>query len=87
VRTTNSIVGIVSEIKRAKKPIFLQRISTMPLEKKFSTTRLHAGVHQTLGEIVETIDINEAMKFVCIQEQIKIASVHTGKRSLSGHVE
>jgi hypothetical protein len=39
VYTTNSIVGIVCEIKRAKEPISLQRISTVPLEKKSGPTR------------------------------------------------
>jgi hypothetical protein len=58
VHTTNSIVGIVYEIKRAKEPISLQRISTVPLEKKFGATPVHAGVHQTLGEFVKTMDID-----------------------------
>jgi hypothetical protein len=58
VYTTNSIIGIVYEIKRAKEPISLQRISTLPLEKTFSATRLHAGAHQTLDELVKTMDID-----------------------------
>jgi hypothetical protein len=40
VYTINNIVGIVYEIKRAEEPISLQRVSTVPLEKKFGATRL-----------------------------------------------
>jgi hypothetical protein len=82
VHTRNSIVGIVYEIKRAKKAISLQRISTVPLEKKFRATQLHAGVHQTLGELVKTMDIDQGMKLVYVQEQIKIGGLHMGKQSL-----
>jgi hypothetical protein len=64
VYTTNNIIGIVYEINRAKEPISLQRISTVPLEKKFGATRLHAGVHQMLDELVKTMDIDQAMKLV-----------------------
>jgi hypothetical protein len=53
VHTTNNIVGIVYEIKWVKEPISLPRISTVPLEKKFGATRVHVGVHQTLGELVK----------------------------------
>jgi hypothetical protein len=71
VSTTNSIAGIVYEIKRAKEPISLQSISTVPLEKESGTMRLHAGVDQTSGELVKTMDIDQAMKLVYVHEQIK----------------
>jgi hypothetical protein len=71
VHPANSIVGFVYEIKLTKEQIFLQRISTVPLEKKFDATRLHAGVNQTLGDLVKTMDINQTMKLVYVQEQIK----------------
>jgi hypothetical protein len=45
--TTNSIVGIVYEIKRAKESISLQSISKVPLERTLGATRLHARVDQT----------------------------------------
>jgi hypothetical protein len=40
----------------------------VPLEKEFGATRLHAGVHQTVDELVKTMDIDQAMKLVYVQE-------------------
>jgi hypothetical protein len=60
--TTDSISGIVYEIKTAKKPISLQRVSTVPVERRVGRTRRHAGVHQTLVKLVETMEVDEAMK-------------------------
>jgi hypothetical protein len=85
VHATNSIVGMVYEIKRVKVPISLQPISTVPLEKKFGATRLHAGVHQTLGELVKTMDIDQAMKLVYVQQQIKHRRLAYGENFLFAH--
>jgi hypothetical protein len=71
MHTTNSIVAIVNEISSAKTEISLRRISTSPLENKFGVTRIHAGVHQTLSEILKTMEIDEAVKFVYAQQAVK----------------
>jgi hypothetical protein len=53
IHATDTIVGIVYEIKLARTPISLQRISFVPVEKKFAETRMHAGVHQMVVELVK----------------------------------
>jgi hypothetical protein len=68
---TNAIAGIVYEIKKATKPISLQRASTVRVEKKLEKTRMHAGVHQTVVELVKTMEADEALQFIYVQEQIK----------------
>jgi hypothetical protein len=64
MHATNSIEAIVNEIHSAKTDISLRRISTSPVENRFGVTRMHAGVHQNVLEIVKTMDIDEAVKFV-----------------------
>jgi hypothetical protein len=51
--------------------ISLQRISTVPVEKNFSVTRMYAGRHQTLSTIIETMQINKAMKFMYANAHVK----------------
>jgi hypothetical protein len=41
------------------------------VEKKFDKTRIHAGVHQTMVKLVNTMEDDEAMQFVCVQDQFK----------------
>jgi hypothetical protein len=55
----------------ATKPISLQRASTVLVEKKFGKIRMHAGVHQTAVEFVETMEADEAVQFIDVQDQIK----------------
>jgi hypothetical protein len=71
MHATNSISGIVREIKNATKPISLQRISTTPVERRFGRTRVHAGVHQTLAGLVKTMEEDEAMKFMYVHTEVK----------------
>jgi hypothetical protein len=68
---TNTIAGIVCEIKLARTPISLQRISTVPVEKKSGETRMHGGAHQTVVELVRTMEDDKAMQFIDIQGQVK----------------
>jgi hypothetical protein len=56
----------VYEIKLGRTPISLQRISTVPMEKAFGKTRMHAGVHQTTVEPVKTMEDDEAMQFIYV---------------------
>jgi hypothetical protein len=67
----NTIAEIVYEIKKATKPISLQRASTVPVEKKFGEIRMHAGVRQAMVELVKTMEADEAMQFIYVQDQIK----------------
>jgi hypothetical protein len=71
MHTTDSISGIVYEIKKAKKPISLQRVSTVPVERRFGRTRMHAGVHQTLTKLVETMEVDEAMKVLYAHGEVR----------------
>jgi hypothetical protein len=71
MHTTNSISGIIYEIKKAKKPISLQRISTVPVERRFGRTRMHAGLHQTMVGLVETMETDEAMKCICAHGEVR----------------
>jgi hypothetical protein len=71
MHASNSIAAIVFEIRIAKGELSLQRISTVPLEKKFGVTRMHARTHQTLSAIVKTMAVDEAMKFVSAHQEIK----------------
>jgi hypothetical protein len=57
----------VFEIKLARTPISLQRISTVRVEKKFGKTRMHAGVHQTVVDLIMTMENDEAMQFIYVQ--------------------
>jgi hypothetical protein len=71
IHATNTIAGIVYEIKLARTPISLQRISPVPVEKKFGKTRMHACVHQTVVELVKIMENDEAMPFIYVQDQVK----------------
>jgi hypothetical protein len=46
IHATNIITGIVCEIKLARTPISLQRISTVPVEKKYGKARIQGSVHR-----------------------------------------
>jgi hypothetical protein len=71
VHAINTIATLVHEIKIAKGPISLQRISTVPVEKLFGVTRLHAGTHQTLAGIMRTMEINQALKVMYVNEEVR----------------
>jgi hypothetical protein len=58
IRATNTIAGILYEIRNGSGEISLQRLTTVPLEKLFGITRLHAKTHQTMTDILK------AMRFV-----------------------
>jgi hypothetical protein len=71
IHATNTIAGIVYEIKLARTLISFQRISTLPVERKCGKTRMHAGVHQTVVELIKTMKDVEAMQFIYVQDQVK----------------
>jgi hypothetical protein len=71
IHTINTVTGIVYGIKLSRTPISLQRISTVPVEKKFSKTRMHASVHSTAVELVKTMKDDEAMQLLYVQDQVK----------------
>jgi hypothetical protein len=41
------------------------------VEKKFGMTRAHASVHETVVELIKTMEADEAMQFVYVQNQVK----------------
>jgi hypothetical protein len=71
IYATNTIAGIVHKAKLVKTAIYVQRISAVPVEKKFGKTRMHAGVHRMVVELVKTMEDNEAMQFINVQDQVK----------------
>jgi hypothetical protein len=71
IHTTNTIAGIVYEIRLARMPTSLQQISTVPVEKKFGKTKIHAGVHKTVIVLIKTMKDDEAMQFIYAQDQVK----------------
>jgi hypothetical protein len=77
--TINTITGIMCEIKLARTPISFQWISTISVEKKFSKTRMHVGVHQTVVELIKTIEDDDAMQFIYVQDQVKNRRLPYGK--------
>jgi hypothetical protein len=80
IHATNIITGIVYQIKLARTPISLQRISTVPMEKKSGKTKMHEGVHQTVVELIKTMLDDEAMQFICVQDQVKYRQLAYGER-------
>jgi hypothetical protein len=71
LHTTNTTTGIVYKIKLARTPISLRVISTVPAEKKLSETRMHAGVYQTIVELVKTMEDDKTLQFIDVQDQVK----------------
>jgi hypothetical protein len=71
MHATNTIAAIIFEIHHATHPISLERISTIPLEKRFGVTRMHAGTHQTMFGILKAMEIDQGMKFVYAQREVK----------------
>jgi hypothetical protein len=73
VHAINSIAGILYEIRNAPVDtnISLQRISTVPVERKIGVARMHAERHQTLSAIIKTMQIDEALKFVYANAQVE----------------
>jgi hypothetical protein len=71
IHATNSIEGLYYEVATAKTDVSLQRASTVPVEKRFGKTRMHAGGHQDMSGIVKTLEIDEAVKFLYAQHEVK----------------
>jgi hypothetical protein len=71
MHATNTIAGIVYEIHNGKGPISLQRITTVPLEKLFGVTRLHARTHQTMANVVRQMEIDQAMRLVYAHHEVQ----------------
>jgi hypothetical protein len=40
---------------------------------------MHAGVHQTMVELVKTMGTDKAMQFIYVQDQIKTGGLHPAK--------
>jgi hypothetical protein len=78
IHATNSIAGIFYEIRNVPvcTKISLQHISTVPVEKKFGVTRMHARRHQTFSAIIKSMQIDETSKFM-------YANVHVKRRRLA----
>jgi hypothetical protein len=51
--------------------ISLRRVSTSLLEKNFGVARMYAGVHQTMSEILKTMEIDHDVKFLSSQRDVK----------------
>jgi hypothetical protein len=79
IHSANIIAGIMSEIKLVKEVISLQRISIIPVEKKFGKTKMHSGVHKTIVELIKTMEDDEAMQFIYVQDQVKTGGLYTAK--------
>jgi hypothetical protein len=79
MHATNTIAGIVYEIKKATKPISLQRASTVPVGEKFGKIRMHAGVHQTVVELVKTMELMKLCNVFISKTRSKTCGLHTVK--------
>jgi hypothetical protein len=71
MHTTDTIAAIVYEIRNAKTDISFRRASTTPLENRFGRTRIRVSVHETVSEIVKTMEIDEAVQFLYSQSTAK----------------
>jgi hypothetical protein len=71
MHATNTLEGIIYEIQQARKPISLQRITTVPLEKVFGITRLHAHTQQTMENGIRQMEMDQAMKLVYARREVK----------------
>jgi hypothetical protein len=67
----NTIVALLHFIKSSNGEIYLDRIGTAPLEKKFGMTRLHARTHQTMSSILKTMEIDAALKNLAFYQESK----------------
>jgi hypothetical protein len=79
IHSTYIIAEIIHAVKLARTPISLQHISTVPVEKKFGQTRMQAGVHQTVVQLIKTMEDGEAMQFIYVQDQVKNRWLKHGK--------
>jgi hypothetical protein len=79
IYATNTIAIIVYEIKLTTTLISLQRISTVPVEKRSGRARMHADVHQTVVGLIKTMKDKEAMQFVYVQDQVKNRQLACGE--------
>jgi hypothetical protein len=79
MHVTNPIAAIASEISNAKTDISLWRASTTPLENRFGQTRIRSRVHQTVSGIAETMEIDEAVKFLDSQKAVKNRRLKSGE--------
>jgi hypothetical protein len=66
IHASDSIAGILYEIRNVPQgtKVTLQWLSTVPVEKEFGVTRMHAGRHPTLTAIIKTMEVDAAMRFV-----------------------
>jgi hypothetical protein len=83
IHTTNTIAEIACEIKLARTPISLQRISTVPVEQKFGETRIHADVHQTVVELVKRM---KPCNLFMSKTRSKTGDLHRAKQSCPAHI-
>jgi hypothetical protein len=61
INTINAVLCVMDDKEWNTKDMSLQRFGTVPVEKKFGRTRLHAGVHQTMSGIIGTMERDEEM--------------------------
>jgi hypothetical protein len=66
------IAGIIHEISKARGPISLHRITAVPLEKMFGVTRLSARTHSVLSELIEIMEVDQAMKIVYANRTVRL---------------
>jgi hypothetical protein len=87
MRATNTIAGILDEIRTGSGEISLQRLTTVPLEKFFGRTRLHAKTHQTMTGILKVTEIDQAMRFVHAYHGVKDRRLSYGETVAGGECE
>jgi hypothetical protein len=63
INTINAVVVVLEEKEWNTKDLWLQRFGTVPVEKLFGRTRLHAGTHQTISAIVRVMERDQELKF------------------------
>jgi hypothetical protein len=71
MHVTNTLNGIISEVQNARKPISLQRITNVPLEKLFGMTRPHAHIQRTMENVIRQIEVDQAMKRIYARHWVK----------------
>jgi hypothetical protein len=63
INTINAILCVMADDMWNTHDLSLQRFGTVPVEKRFGRTRLHAGVHQTVSVIIRTMERDQQMQF------------------------
>jgi hypothetical protein len=70
---SNTIAAIIHEIDQLHpgELLSLQRLSTVPVEKLFGITRLHAKTHQTLSGILKALETDQVLRLLHATREVR----------------